>query len=149
VNPLLLRRGWRMRLPGVEPARAYRVISDVEAYPNFLTAMTEARVVERQGDRWFVDNCFAIGPIEFRFRSQADLRPTQGLTISSDDGPWRRMTLDWRIAATCDGCVVEGDTELHFRSLRVAALARIAWPEIERRVLGALERRMREAEISP
>ena len=63
--------------------------------------------------------------------------------MQSEEGPWRRFMLDWRIEPAADGCVAHGAAVLDFRSPMLAMAARFAWPEIEAQVKSAFAERMR------
>ena len=139
------RRDWSIKVAGVEASLAFAVIDDVESYPQFLPAVREARIVGDDNGARLVENNFLIGPVELKFRSRATRREPWGLSVTSQDGPWRRFTLDWRIEPVADGIVAYGSSRMDFRSFALAAMSRIAWPEIERLTSIAFAERMKAA----
>ena len=137
-----LRSQWRLQAEGVAVETAFSVVSDVERYPEFVPGALAARVLARSGNRWRVDNAFGFGPVRLRFVSEADVDPLRRLTIHSTDGPWRSLIVDWRLAERDGACLLDFVATLDFRSPFVAALARVAASEAERRIRSAFAARL-------
>lgn len=132
-------------LAGISAAEAFDLVADVEAYPGFLPWCRAARVVAT-GPGWReVDNHFRAFGMDFRFRSRAEspaAPPDQPhrLDILSEDGPFRRLAIDWRFLDQAGGCRVEARYHLALRSGLLQVMATLAWPEMERRVLARFRR---------
>jgi len=121
----------------------FATIADVERYPDFLPGIVRARIVRREPGRWQVDNAFGKGPLQSRFLSHVELDPPTALIVRSDDGPWRRLEIRWRVRQEERACLVFCDATLDFRNLVLSALARVAAAEMERRVIAAFNARFR------
>jgi coenzyme Q-binding protein COQ10 len=139
-----LRRRWSRRIVGCATQTLFAIVADVERYCEFVPGCVSARIVERQADRWIVDNVFGFGPLRSHFRSLAKLEPPNALTISSRDGPWRDFLVQWRFRQEGETCALSCDVKLGFRSPLLAALARVAAGEVERRLIAAFESRALE-----
>lgn len=134
--------GFAVDFPGLEPAQLFRLAVAVEDYPLFIPWCLAARVRRRDGTLLDVDNHFGAGPLDIRFRSRAELDEPHRLVITSADGPFRRLRLEWRFEPRpAGGCRVTASYEMDLRSPLLHGLARIAMPELERRVASRFRRR--------
>ena len=137
-----LRRHWRMRFPAYSAEQLFALAADIESYPNFMPGCVATRVVERRADgTWLVDNVFGFGPLRPRFRSTARPQAPERLEIVSQDGPWKRFAMTWTFTPEGDGCAVDLEVEVAFRSAMLAALARTGLPAAEPRIIHAFEER--------
>jgi ribosome-associated toxin RatA of RatAB toxin-antitoxin module len=83
-----------MQLP--YPCRqVFDLVADFERYPEFLPGWKQARILERQDNRLFAEQQLQTGPAVFHFHSTAQLQPCSGIHITSTDGPFREMHIDW------------------------------------------------------
>lgn len=136
-----LQRHWRLRFPHFTVAQLFALVSDIESYPQFVPGCVATRILERGADTWRVDNVFGAGPLRWHFRSTAHLDPPHRLEIVSQDGPWRRFAMNWRFTPENEGCRIDVDLTVGFRSPLLAALARTALPRTEPRIIRAFEER--------
>lgn len=132
--------GWNRVFPGYTPTQLFALVSGVENYPRFIPGCVAARVVERNGDQWLVDNVFHVGPIRSRFKSFARLESPHRLSISAEDGPWKMFRLVWTLDPDGDGCRVSCDFSVSFSSRAVAAVARLGVGEMDRRIIASFEK---------
>jgi coenzyme Q-binding protein COQ10 len=119
----------------------FDIVADVERYPEFVPGCLSARILERQPDRWLVDNVFGFGPMRSRFHSTAEPDSPSALTIRSRDGPWREFLIRWRFHAESGGCLLSCEATLDFRSPLLAGVASLVAAEVERRVIAAFQSR--------
>ena len=137
-----LHRVWRLRFPVFSTEQLFTLVSDIESYPQFVPGCVATRILEHRADgRRLVDNVFGAGPLRWRFRSTAEADPPHRLEIVSQDGPWRRFAMLWRFTPEGDGCRVDVDLDVAFRSPLLAALAPTALPRAEPRIIRAFEAR--------
>lgn len=135
---------WRFSFAGASAAQLYRIAADVEAYPGFLPGCIAARVTARGPRGWRVDNVFGMGPLRARFISFATPEPPHRLRVTSDDGPWRRLALDWRFVDQPGGAVAALRMEAIFRRPMVEMVARNLLARLEPRLVAAFRRRLAE-----
>ena len=72
------------------------MVGDIERYPDFLPGWRQARILERQGSRLEVEQELQAGPAVFRFHSSAQLQDCSAIRITSCDGPFREMRIEWQ-----------------------------------------------------
>ena len=136
--------GWRVDFPHHGPEQLFAVAADVEAYPRFLPWCRLTRIRKRDANRLEVENLFGIGPMQLRFRSQAQLDPPHGLDITAQDGPFRQFHLSWRfIPLDQGGCRVVAEYRMELRSPLLHSLTRLTLPDMERRVVQRFKERVR------
>jgi coenzyme Q-binding protein COQ10 len=135
--------GWELTFPRYTASQLFALVSDIERYPAFVPGCVAARITEKSGEHWSVDNVYNFGPLRSRFTSFADLEPPYRLDIRSEDGPWKQLHLAWRFEAKGDGCGLTCRFSAIFRSRVLATLASLRMTETERRVMAAFEKRAR------
>ena len=102
----------------------FDMVADIERYPEFLPGWREVRILERQDDHLEVAQVLQTGPAVFRFHSTAHLQSCSAIGISSSDGPFDDMRIDWRFSEQGeDRCRVTVEMVLSMRpGLRNQAL---------------------------
>lgn len=135
--------GWRVDVPRHTPEELYALAVDIESYPRFLPWCQKARIRTRDGDRMVVDNLFGLGPMQARFTSQAVEEPPQRLTITSQDGPFRRFRLIWEFEPLGEGCRVEARYKMELHSPMLQSMASMALPTMEHKVVQNFKERIR------
>ncbi len=147
MNPLAhrdattLAGGWTRAFPHYSVDQLFGLIADIESYPSFIPGCVATRVLDRDGDRWRVDNLVRFGPLRSRFVSLAEFDAPSRLVISSDNGPWRDFRLAWRLSPSHRGSRLACSFAAAFRSRMVATVARLGLPDIERATIAAFEHR--------
>jgi len=132
---------WHLSFPRYSPDQLFRLVSTIEDYPAFVPGYVATRILEKRDGDWRVDNVFGFGPLRSRFESRARFEAPLWLEVTSEDGPWRSFRLRWTLTPEGQGCGLDCRFEGVLRSPMLAALARIALPETERRTISAFERR--------
>jgi coenzyme Q-binding protein COQ10 len=128
--------------PNYRAEQLFALAADIESYPAFIPWCRSARVVARDGDVLEVDNHFGAGPLDAAFRTRAVAAPPSRLEITTGDAPFRWFRLLWSFAARDGGgCRVTAEYDLALRSPVLHGLARLAMPEVERKIMRHFERR--------
>lgn len=140
----VLTGGWCVDVPRHSPEELYALAIDIESYPRFLPWCQKARISGRDGDRLEVDNLFGLGPMQARFTSEALQEPPHRLTIRSSDGPFRRFRLIWEFSSLDEGCRVEAEYKMELGSPMLHAMAAMALPAMEDKVVRNFKERIRE-----
>ena len=73
----------------------FDLVADIECYPEFLPGWKQARILERNDNRLFVEQQLQTGPAVLRFHSTALLVPCSGIHITANDGPFQDLHIDW------------------------------------------------------
>lgn len=122
----------------------FDVAADIESYPQFLRWWQQARVRERDGERWVVDNTVALGPMRLQFESEALRQRPQRLEVSSRQAPFRHLQLSWQFEPQPAGCRVQLSVELELRSSMMQLMLERAVTGFLGEILFAFEARARE-----
>lgn len=136
-----MRRRFEVFFPRHSPEDLFALADEIEAYPQFVPACRAARVLSREGTWRRVENVFGFGALRFVFVSEARADPPREIVVESQDGPIRDFHLLWRFAPRGEGCLLTCDLTLELKSRLLDALAVLAAPEFERRVVAGFERR--------
>jgi ribosome-associated toxin RatA of RatAB toxin-antitoxin module len=95
----------------------YRLVDDVEAYPQFLPWCAGARVIQRQADEVHASIDIAHGAIRKTFATRNRLQPDKMIEMRLVEGPFKHLHGFWRFDALGeDGCKVSLDLEYEFSS---------------------------------
>jgi coenzyme Q-binding protein COQ10 len=140
-QPIEKAGGWELEFPRYTADQLFALVSDIERYPSFVPGCVGARITQRQGISWQVDNVYHFGPLRSRFISYAELHAPSRLDIKSSDGPWKTFHLAWRFEPRGAGCWLSCRFSVEFRSRVLATLAKLRGPETERQVMVAFQRR--------
>lgn len=98
-------------------AQLYELVADVERYPEFVPCWIEASVRRRTNQIVQVEQVLNLGAVRRRFVSRAVLQPPTGVRVTSDDGPFRRLDIQWGIEPLPEqGCTLSLATEFELRS---------------------------------
>jgi ribosome-associated toxin RatA of RatAB toxin-antitoxin module len=98
-------------------AAMYRLVDDVEAYPQFLPWCAGARVIQRQADEVHASIDIAHGAIRKTFATRNRLQPDKMIEMRLVEGPFKHLHGFWRFDALGeDGCKVSLDLEYEFSS---------------------------------
>lgn len=101
----------------------FALVADVERYPEFLPWCAAVRIRTREGDTFTADLIGAFGALREQFTSRVKLDPAaKTITIEYIDGPFERLTNNWRFHALENGCEVEFDIDFRFKSRTLEAL---------------------------
>jgi coenzyme Q-binding protein COQ10 len=127
---------FRTDFPHLDCDRLFALAADIESYPGFIPWCRRARILERDGCCWLVENHFGAGPVDVRFHTTARPRPPEELEITASDGPFRSFRLLWRfLPLPGGGCRVEAGYRMSLRSPLLQGLAMLSMHEVERRVI--------------
>jgi coenzyme Q-binding protein COQ10 len=106
--------------------RVYRVVADVEKYPEFLPGVK--RVARLEGD--LVEMTVGLGPIDVTWTSRASLTPFESIVIDLVEGPFRQMDVRWEFTPQGDRTRVKYTTDFQLR-LPMPGMGRIVSRAIE------------------
>ncbi len=128
----------------------YRLISDIEAYPEFLPwcAAVRKRKSTIEGPCETVDADMIISFKVFRekFGSRVVLNPEAGkIDVSYLDGPFKYLINKWHFKPIDEGsCEVDFFVDFEFKSRTLQALIGVVFHQAMQQVVRAFERRAEE-----
>lgn len=132
----------------------YRVVADVERYPEFLPMCRALRVSERQktetGETFLADMEVGVRGVREHYISRVDLCPQdQRIHVRQHAGPLRELETEWRFLPDARGCRVEFSVEFAFRSVFLNAAVSHVFPHVVRQMSQAFASRARALQKDP
>ena len=129
----------------------YRVVSDVEQYPQFLPWVLGLRVKSRAGNIVFAEMMVGYKSFREKYTSKIVLDP-EALTVdvTQTDGPFRKLENHWRFVPTGpQACEVNFGIDFEFRNRILAAVAGGAFEKALLKMTEAFEARAAALSRSP
>jgi len=102
----------------------YRVVSDVERYPEFLPWVVALRVLSRREGGLTAEMAVGYGALRERYISDVALAPAaRRIDVTQTEGPFKTLENHWRFTPKDDGCDVEFSILFEFRSRLLQGVA--------------------------
>ncbi|MDD4617301.1 MAG: type II toxin-antitoxin system RatA family toxin [Alphaproteobacteria bacterium] len=123
----------------------YRLVADIERYPDFLPWCKEARILVRAKDKVVAD--LVVGTRLFRetFTSEVMLKPSRSITVTYRAGPLSRLSNAWAFKPKGKGCCeVSFDLDFDFRSPLLRTAMGVVFERALTKMVAAFERRAGE-----
>ena len=114
--------------------QVYRVVADVDRYPEFLPGVTKVARLEAD----IVEMTVSLGPIDVSWKSRATFRPNESIVIELVEGPFRQMDVKWEFTPQGDGTRARYATDFEL-NLRLPGIHRIAARAIEANAHATIE----------
>ena len=99
----------------------FELVNDVPAYPQFLPWCVAADVITRDANQMEARLTVQKGRFDYAFTTRNALEPHRRISLALVDGPFKRLTGEWRFDPVEDGCHVELDMEFEFKSRVLSA----------------------------
>jgi len=101
----------------------FRLVDDIESYPEFLPWCNDARIEARHGDELEATLELHKGGVSKHFTTRNRRTEFEAIDISLLGGPFRHLEGGWRFQALGDGgCKVSLELEFEFDSMLVDML---------------------------
>jgi coenzyme Q-binding protein COQ10 len=97
----------------------YKIIMDIETYPEFLPWCSSATIISKQDGMLFADLTVSFHGISESYRSQVSSRKIHdGYEIKavSNNGPFKKLENIWRIKSLNNGTKVAFSIDFEFKS---------------------------------
>lgn len=109
------------------PSEMFRLVADVERYPEFLPMCESLRIKTRAPTAYGEELVSTMGvgykAIREHFTTRIDLMPDKNeIHVAYVDGPFRRLHNRWRFVEAPDGCIVDFYIDYEFKSPLLAML---------------------------
>lgn len=115
-----MRRVRRSALVPWSAEQMFRLVDDVEAYPEFLPWCNDARVDAHDGDDVVATLELHKGGVSKHFTTRNRRRPFEAIDIALVGGPFRRLDGGWRFDSLGDdGCKVSLELQFEFESMLI------------------------------
>jgi len=114
----------------------YRIVADVERYPEFLPWVIALRVLSREENALTAEMAVGYGPFRERYTSKVSLDPAaRRIDVVAIKGPFRKLENHWRF--TPEGplngkkcCRIDFSIAFEFRNPLMQAAARKAFEAV-------------------
>jgi coenzyme Q-binding protein COQ10 len=124
-------------------ALMYRVVAEVEHYPQFLPWVLGLRVKSRSGNIVIAEMMVGYKGFREKYTSKVVLDPRHlTVDVTQSEGPFRRLENHWRFTpAGPDACDVDFAIDFEFRNRILALAAGAAFEKALLKMTGAFEGR--------
>ncbi|HJR56157.1 MAG TPA: type II toxin-antitoxin system RatA family toxin [Rhizomicrobium sp.] len=121
----------------------YRVVADVEQYPQFLPWVLGLRVKSRSGHIVFAEMMVGYKSFREKYTSKIVLDPAAlTVNVTQADGPFRKLETHWRFTPRGpQACEVHFAIDFEFRNRLLGAVAGAAFEKALLRMTEAFEAR--------
>ena len=109
----------------------YRVVAEVEKYPEFLPWVVALRILSRRGDSLVAEMAVGYGALRERYTSEVKLDPAaRRIDVVQTKGPFRQLENHWRFTPKGEGCEIEFSIAFEFRNRMLSKVAGNAFEKV-------------------
>jgi coenzyme Q-binding protein COQ10 len=102
----------------------YRIVSDIERYPEFLPWVLALRVLSREGNLLTAEMAVGYGPFREKYVSRITLDPgLHTIDVVAIKGPFRRLENHWGFTPENAGCLIDFAIQFEFANPLLQAAA--------------------------
>ena len=95
----------------------YRVVADVEHYPEFLPWVVALRILSEEQNGVIAEMAVGYGPFRERYTSKVTTDPAaRTIDVVAIKGPFRTLENHWRFTPEADGCRIDFSITFAFRN---------------------------------
>jgi coenzyme Q-binding protein COQ10 len=120
----------------------YRVVAEVEHYPEFLPWVAGLRVKSRSAQVVMAEMLVGYGSFREKYTSRVTLDPEhRRIDVVQTEGPFRKLENHWRFTPADGGCEVDFAIDFAFRNRILGAVAGAAFEKVLLKMTEAFEAR--------
>jgi len=120
----------------------YRVVSEVEKYPQFLPWVLALRVLSRRENGLTAEMAVGYGALRERYTSDVRLDPNaRTIDVVEIKGPFKCLENHWRFTPKEDGCEVDFSIRFEFKNRLLHSVAGHAFEKVLMKMTDAFEAR--------
>lgn len=125
------------------PEEMYRLVADVDRYPEFLPWCLGARIRKREGAIFWADLVIGFKMVRERFTSRVELNPEgRRIDVSYTEGPFKYLNNHWIFEPGPDGgTVIDFYVDFEFRNRVLQSIMGALFGEAVARMVAAFEKR--------
>ncbi len=129
----------------------YRVVSDVEQYPQFLPWVLGLRVKSHTDDGVIAEMMVGYRAFREKYTSRVRLDPaTLTVDVGQTEGPFRKLENHWRfVPVTPESCEVHFAIDFEFRNRILGAVAGTSFEKALLKMTAAFEARAAALTAAP
>ncbi|NJC99371.1 type II toxin-antitoxin system RatA family toxin [Candidatus Erwinia dacicola] len=123
----------------------YRLVNDVDSYPQFLPGCTGSRVLDASDDQMTASVDVSKAGISKTFITRNMLTDNQSIHMQLIDGPFRKLTGGWCFTTLSeDACKVELNLDFEFTNMLVELAFGRIFKELTSSMVQAFTQRAKE-----
>ena len=127
------------------PSNLFKLVSDVQRYPEFLPWCLGARVRKNRKNNFEADLIIGFKIYKEIYSSEISLdNINKKIIVNYKDGPFEHLENYWVFKDNKNGCEVEFMVDFKFKSVFLQTLMETLFSEAVRRMVGAFEKRANE-----
>ncbi|MDX2028345.1 MAG: type II toxin-antitoxin system RatA family toxin [Alphaproteobacteria bacterium] len=133
------------RILPYKPDQLFKLVADVERYPEFLPWCKGVRILKRTDKEMVAD--LVIGYKMFRetFQSRVTFDRPRGISVHYMAGPLSRLTNQWVFKAHGkDSCELSFEVDFDFRSPLLRGIMEMFFDKVLTKMVAAFEERAKE-----
>ena len=120
----------------------YRVVCEVERYPEFLPWVLGLRVKSRSGNTVIAEMMVGYKAFREKYTSRVILDPqARTIDVAQTSGPFQQLENHWRFTPLASGCQVDFSLAYVFKSRLLNAVAGAAFGKVYVKMADAFEAR--------
>jgi coenzyme Q-binding protein COQ10 len=120
----------------------YRVVCDVEKYPQFLPWVVGLRVLSRRQNGLTAEMAVGYGALRERYTSDVLLDPlTHRIDVTQTKGPFKTLANHWRFTPKGQGCEIDFSIEFAFKNRLLHSVAGAKFEKVMLKMADAFEAR--------
>lgn len=128
----------------------YKIIMDIESYPEFLPWCSSATIVSQQGNSICADLTVNFKGISDSYRSQVSSQKIESgyeIKATSNTGPFQRLENVWRIKSLNNGTKVEFSIDFEFKSRILNMVIGMFFSAAVEKMIAAFETRAKDLSV--
>ena len=123
----------------------YRVVSDVEKYPEFLPWVLALRVLSRRDGGLTAEMAVGYGGLRERYVSDVALDPAiHRIDVTQIKGPFKTLENHWQFTPRGEGCDVTFSILFEFKSRLLHSVAGAKFEKVMLKMADAFEARAKQ-----
>ncbi len=123
----------------------FRLVTDIESYPDFLPWCRSAHILSRDADEVRATLGFAVGAAQKSFTTRNRHQENKMVVISLVEGPFRSLEGFWRFDSLGEqGCKVTLDLEFDFANRMLGLVVGPVFTQIANTLVGSFQRRAKD-----
>ena len=124
------------------PEDMFKLVADIENYPNFLPWCLDANITSRKEDIIIAEMVIGYKMFRERFTSKVTLTEPERIDVSYSDGPFKFLHNHWKFVREKDGsCSVDFFVDFEFKSFLMQKLIGAVFNEAVKVMVKSFEKR--------
>ncbi|PJB69371.1 MAG: ubiquinone-binding protein [Alphaproteobacteria bacterium CG_4_9_14_3_um_filter_47_13] len=127
------------------PEQLFKLVSDVERYPQFLPWCLDSRITKREGDIFYADLIIGYKMAREKFSSKVTLSKPDHIHVEYLSGPMKHLSNHWRfLPEEGGGCTIDFYVDFEFKNRFFQNLMGLFFDKIVKKMVEAFENRAKD-----